>query len=122
MCLNRPPVLLFQKTLIYGYAFRLQYECFERNSKKTLPGNNRKLYTFLANRLKNLSDGYAFRFKAASQMILEAAEFIACERLCCPFFNFELAIEQDTNRLWLPLARAGRNQRIYSLGILRLLK
>ena len=53
--------------------------------------------------IKELSDGYAFRFKAESQLILEAAEFIVYERLCCPFFDFELAIEQDTNRLWLRL-------------------
>lgn len=59
--------------------------------------------------IKELSDGYAFRFKGDAQMILEAAEFIVYERLCCPFFNFELAVEQDMNRLWLPLARAGRN-------------
>jgi hypothetical protein len=53
--------------------------------------------------VKELRDGYAFRFKADSQMIQDAAEFILYERLCCPFFNFELAIEADTNRLWLSL-------------------
>ncbi|MDQ3799665.1 MAG: hypothetical protein M3384_09455 [Acidobacteriota bacterium] len=53
--------------------------------------------------LKELNDGYAFRFKAESQMILEAAEFIVYERLCCPFFNLELAVEQDSDRLWLRL-------------------
>lgn len=53
--------------------------------------------------VKELSDGYAFRFKAESQMILDVAEFIVYERLCCPFFDFELAVEQDTNRLWLRL-------------------
>lgn len=51
--------------------------------------------------VKELGDGYAFRYKADSQMILDAAQFIAYERLCCPFFDFELAIEHDTNRLWL---------------------
>lgn len=53
--------------------------------------------------VKELSDGYAFRFKAESQLISDAAEFIVYERLCCPFFNFELVIESDTNRLWLNL-------------------
>ena len=53
--------------------------------------------------VKELSDGYAFRFKCDAQTIMEASEFIVYERLCCPFFNFELAIEQDTNRLWLRL-------------------
>jgi hypothetical protein len=53
--------------------------------------------------VKELSDGYAFRFKADSQLIQEAAEFIVYERLCCPFFTFELAVEPDANRLWLRL-------------------
>ncbi len=53
--------------------------------------------------VKELSDGYAFCFKADSQMIKDAAEFIVYERLCCPFFNFELIVEADTNRLWLSL-------------------
>jgi hypothetical protein len=53
--------------------------------------------------VKELSDGYAFRFKADSLLIQDAAEFIVYERLCCSFFNFELAIEADTNRLRLNL-------------------
>ena len=53
--------------------------------------------------VKELKDGYAFRFKAESQLIQDLAEFIVYERLCCPFFNFELAVEQDSNRLWLRL-------------------
>jgi hypothetical protein len=53
--------------------------------------------------VKELSDGYAFRFKAESQLILDAVEFIVYERLCCPFFNFELTVESDTNRMWLNL-------------------
>ena len=53
--------------------------------------------------VKELGNGYAFRFRAESELILEAAEFIVYERLCCPFFEFELAVEQDTNRLWLRL-------------------
>jgi hypothetical protein len=52
---------------------------------------------------KELQDGYAFRFKAESQLIQDAAEFIVYERLCCPFFDFELSVEQDSDRLWLRL-------------------
>jgi hypothetical protein len=53
--------------------------------------------------VKELKNGYGFRFKAESQMILDAAEFIVYERLCCPFFDFEIAVEHDTNHLWLRL-------------------
>ena len=75
-----------------------------------LTENERKRYRELTGKLeasrqsvKELTDGYAFRFKAESELILETAEFIAYERLCCPFFDLELAIEHDTNRLWLRL-------------------
>lgn len=53
--------------------------------------------------LRELEDGYAFRFKAESQMILDAAEFIVYERLCCPFFDFELSVENADGSLWLRL-------------------
>lgn len=53
--------------------------------------------------IKELADGYAFRFKAETDLIRAAAEFIVYERLCCPFFDFELAVEQDSDRLWLRL-------------------
>lgn len=53
--------------------------------------------------LRELDDGYAFRFKAESQIIQDAAEFIVYERLCCPFFDFELSVENADNSLWLRL-------------------
>ncbi len=53
--------------------------------------------------IKKLGDGDAFRSKAATQLIMDATEFIVYERLCRPFFDFEPAIEQDTNRWWLRL-------------------
>ena len=58
--------------------------------------------------IKELQDGYAFRFKAESQLIQDAAEFIVYERLCCPFFDFELVVEQDSDRLWLRLRGQNR--------------
>lgn len=57
--------------------------------------------------VKELNDGYGFRFKAESQLIQDLAEFIVYERLCCPFFDFELAVEQDSNRLRLRLRGQG---------------
>ena len=53
--------------------------------------------------LRELNDGYAFRFKAESQLIQDAAEFIVYERLCCPFFDFELSVENAGDSLWLRL-------------------
>ena len=50
----------------------------------------------------NIPTGYAFRFEADPQMIQLLAEFISRERLCCPFFHFEIVLEPD-GPLWLHL-------------------
>jgi len=34
---------------------------------------------------------------------MQAAEFIAKERLCCPFFGFAIEIEPEQGALWLSL-------------------
>jgi hypothetical protein len=46
-----------------------------------------------------LADGYRFRFPAA--LLQTAAQFVSLERLCCPFFTFNLDVSDD--RLWLRL-------------------
>lgn len=50
-----------------------------------------------------LTDGYAFQFPAEQSTILLVSEFIARERLCCPFLTFELIAEQGDGPLWLRL-------------------
>jgi hypothetical protein len=50
-----------------------------------------------------LTDGYAFRFESAQATILLVSEFIARERLCCPFFRFELIAEEENGPIWLRL-------------------
>lgn len=55
------------------------------------------------NEVKVLPDGYAFRFAADQPTILLVSEFIARERLCCPFFTFEMVAEQEDGPLWLRL-------------------
>jgi hypothetical protein len=53
--------------------------------------------------VNELPDGFAFRYAMGSDMLLNAAEFIAYERLCCPFFSFELEVEKDDGSMWLRL-------------------
>lgn len=50
-----------------------------------------------------LSDGYGFRFSSEQSNILLISEFIARERLCCPFFSFEMAVEPEDGPLWMRL-------------------
>ena len=51
--------------------------------------------------IRELSDGYAFRLSGERQTIVMVAEWIALERLCCPFFAFQLEIGSDPNPIWL---------------------
>ncbi len=45
--------------------------------------------------VNELADGYAFHFPANQQTIKDVTEFITYERLCCPFLNFEMAVEGE---------------------------
>jgi hypothetical protein len=53
--------------------------------------------------VRELSDGYAFRLPTDSATIRDAAEYITLERLCCPFFRFQMEVEQEGGPLWLRL-------------------
>src|SRR5687767_2738657 len=53
--------------------------------------------------IREQPDGYAFRLPNEPEVLLKAAEFVALERLCCPFFGFNLEIEPEGGPLWLRL-------------------
>ena len=53
---------------------------------------------------RELPDGYAFELPNDSDVLLTAAEFIANERLCCPFFDFAIEIEREGGPVWLRLS------------------
>lgn len=70
--------------------------------------DQRARYTILTKQLfeskreiQELPNGYAFGFSANSQTIKDVAEFITYERLCCPFLNFEMAVEGENLSLRL---------------------
>jgi hypothetical protein len=53
--------------------------------------------------VQELPYGYAFRLPAETDMLRNASEFIANERLCCPFLGFKLELEPQSAALWLHL-------------------
>src|ERR1700704_931991 len=53
--------------------------------------------------IRELPAGYAFRLSNESEILVTAAQFIALERLCCPFFGFGLEIEREGGAVWLSL-------------------
>lgn len=49
--------------------------------------------------VQELPDGLAFRF--AAEQYPQIAQFIANERLCCPFFTFVLEVTPASGPIWL---------------------
>src|SRR5829696_2197106 len=53
--------------------------------------------------LAELQNGYSFRYETETSMLRDIAEFITYERICCPFFDFELRVEREGGDTWLTL-------------------
>ena len=53
--------------------------------------------------IRELPDGYSFRLANETALLLKVADFLAKERLCCPFFGFALQIEAEGGAVWLSL-------------------
>jgi hypothetical protein len=75
-----------------------------------LNAKERKLHVEVTRRLRaatkesrELSDGYGFRFSSDQPTILLVSQFITRERLCCPFFTFEMVVEPEDGPLWMRL-------------------
>jgi hypothetical protein len=64
----------------------------------------RHLMTEAAEEIRELSNGLAFRFPAEEYDAV--AEFVARERLCCPFLAFTLEVQPDRGPLLLRLTGA----------------
>ena len=56
-----------------------------------------------AQEIRELPNGYAFRFSNEPGAFMRLAQFVDNERLCCPFYGFTLEIEAGGAPLWLRL-------------------
>lgn len=45
--------------------------------------------------IEEVADGYEFRFDDEANVIEKVAEFVAIEKLCCPFLNFAITVEAE---------------------------
>ena len=52
---------------------------------------------------KELLDGYAFRLRPDGVSLAEVAEWTAREQRCCPFFDFQIALEREGGPFWFKL-------------------
>jgi hypothetical protein len=72
-----------------------------------IPPDQRDVYLALTKTLfqaveevREVSNGYRFRLPNDTETLRRTAEFVALERLCCPFFGFNIEVEPDGS-LWL---------------------
>jgi hypothetical protein len=54
--------------------------------------------------IRGRPDGYAFRLPSETEMIRQAATFVARERQCCPFFDFTNEVGRDDGPVWLSVS------------------
>jgi hypothetical protein len=53
--------------------------------------------------VRELDDGYAFRFAGSNAMAARLLAFTLDERRCCPFFTFELVFTPNEGNIWVQL-------------------
>ena len=59
-----------------------------------------------------LENGYAFGHSSDGAVLLAVAEFVALERLCCPFFEFGITVGRDGGPVWLRMTGEGEAKRV----------
>jgi hypothetical protein len=65
--------------------------------------------------VRELRDGFEFEFPADTSTFQLVSEWVAGERLCCPFFDMDIHVEREHGSLWLRLTgREGVKQFIQS--------
>ena len=64
----------------------------------------RRLMSEAVTEIRELPDGLAFRFPAEEYEAV--AQFVARERLCCPFLRFALELAPERGPLWLQVTGA----------------
>ena len=52
---------------------------------------------------KELTNGYAFRFRPEAVSLVELADWVSSEGRCCPFFDMSIEVEPNGGPLWLRL-------------------
>lgn len=53
--------------------------------------------------IKELPDGYAFRFRPEGVSLVDLADWVSSEARCCPFFDMGIQVEREGGPVWLTL-------------------
>jgi hypothetical protein len=55
-------------------------------------------------RVSELADGYAFQFRSDAKTFQTVAEWVGNERLCCPFFDFDIRVGDESAPMTLRIS------------------
>ncbi len=67
--------------------------------------------------VRELSEGYEFRFPSDPETIRLVTEWVVGERRCCPFFDIDLRLEREGGAFWMRLTgRPGTKEFIQTEG------
>ena len=69
---------------------------------------------------KELSDGYVFRFRPEAVSFGEIADWVATERICCPFFDLAIESERENGPLSLKITGREGVKQFIRFGLLLL--
>jgi hypothetical protein len=53
--------------------------------------------------MKELPNGYAYRYRPGGVSIVELADWVESERRCCPFFDIAIETEREGGPVWLKI-------------------
>jgi|SRR4030095_16202465 hypothetical protein len=82
--------------------FACAMETIEAGRRQEHLANARYLFNRVLE-IRELSDGFGFRLESGPDLLTRLAEFIDLERLCCPFFGFNVEVESEGGATWLKL-------------------
>ena len=68
-----------------------------------------------AQAVRERENGYEFIFPNETELIIDTGEFIAKERLCCPFLKFSLSVSSDSEPISLSLTGPAGTQEFLRL-------
>ena len=53
--------------------------------------------------IKEMEDGYSYRFPSDGDSIIELAKLVLLERQCCPFLQFTINVDAGNGPIWLEM-------------------
>jgi hypothetical protein len=102
-------------------AFVCDLTVMTHEQRDRLIANARELFA-AAGEVRDLADGYALGYaNAPAELLSRMAEFIAFDRLCCPFVRHALVVEPHGATTWLELTGGVGVKDAIRADVLRLL-